>query len=89
MRLTRFVEWPATDDSSANLGLNISSCPRETAIYLLHIAAEVEHALMAQYLYAAYSLGGDHLSPNTSASRTSGRKRSHRSRARRWPTWPQ
>ncbi len=28
------------------------------AVLLLHIAAEVEHALMAQYLYAAYSLGG-------------------------------
>jgi hypothetical protein len=62
LRLTRFVEWPAADNSSAGLGLSISSCPRETAIYLLHIAAEVEHALMAQYLYAAYSLGGGHLS---------------------------
>lgn len=30
--------------------------PREYAIGLLHIAAEVEHALMLQYLYAAYSL---------------------------------
>ena len=30
--------------------------PRLKAIYLLQIAAEVEHALMAQYLYAAYSL---------------------------------
>jgi hypothetical protein len=29
---------------------------RLKAIYLLQIAAEVEHALMAQYLYAAYSL---------------------------------
>jgi rubrerythrin len=28
------------------------------AVLLLHIAAEVEHALMVQYLYAAYSLGG-------------------------------
>jgi rubrerythrin len=28
------------------------------AVYLLHAAAEVEHALMVQYLYAAYSLGG-------------------------------
>jgi hypothetical protein len=28
------------------------------AVYLLHIAAEIEHALMVQYLYAAYSLGG-------------------------------
>lgn len=28
------------------------------AVYLLHVASEVEHALMVQYLYAAYSLGG-------------------------------
>jgi hypothetical protein len=27
-------------------------------VYLLHIAAEIEHSLMVQYLYAAYSLGG-------------------------------
>jgi hypothetical protein len=27
-------------------------------ILLLHIAAEIEHALMVEYLYAAYSLGG-------------------------------
>src|SRR5215204_4451819 len=26
-------------------------------VFLLHTAAEIEHALMVQYLYAAYSLG--------------------------------
>ena len=31
---------------------------RDEAVFLLHSAAEVEHALMVQYLYAAYSLGG-------------------------------
>jgi L-lysine epsilon oxidase-like protein/ferritin-like protein len=31
--------------------------PRELAIYLLQIAAEVEHELLAQYLYATYSIG--------------------------------
>jgi len=31
---------------------------RDYLIYLLHVAAEIEHALMVQYLYAAYSLGG-------------------------------
>ncbi len=31
-------------------------------IFLLHVAAEIEHSLMVQYLYAAYSLGGDDLS---------------------------
>src|SRR5688500_19928076 len=28
------------------------------AIFLLQVAAEIEHALMVQYLYAGYSLGG-------------------------------
>lgn len=31
---------------------------REQAIFLLHIGAEIEHALMVEYLYAAFSLGG-------------------------------
>ena len=31
-------------------------------VMLLHIAAEIEHGLMAQYLYAAYSLGGPDVS---------------------------
>jgi ferritin-like protein len=30
--------------------------PRDEAIFLLNIAAEVEHSLMVQYLFAAYSL---------------------------------
>lgn len=34
---------------------------RDYLIMLLHIASGVEHALMVQYLYAAYSLGGPHL----------------------------
>jgi hypothetical protein len=33
--------------------------PRDEAIFLLHAAAEVEHELMLQYLYAAYSLPED------------------------------
>lgn len=32
--------------------------PHRYAVFLLHIAAEIEHALMVQYLYAAFSLGG-------------------------------
>lgn len=31
---------------------------RDYAVMLLHIGAEIEHALMVEYLYAAYSLGG-------------------------------
>ncbi|MCY1073208.1 ferritin-like domain-containing protein [Archangium lansingense] len=42
------------------------------AVLLLHIAAEVEHALMVQYLYAAYSLGGPQVPPK------------HRDRVRHW-----
>jgi hypothetical protein len=30
--------------------------PRDEAVFLLHTAAEIEHALLVQYLYAAYSL---------------------------------
>lgn len=30
--------------------------PRDEAVRLLHVAAEVEHALLIQYLYSAYSL---------------------------------
>jgi hypothetical protein len=41
--------------------LDIFTAPRERTVYLLHIGAEIEHILMAQYLYAAYSLGGPHL----------------------------
>ena len=41
-------------------GAGLKSIPGRTArlkaIYLLQIAAEIEHALMVQYLYAAYSL---------------------------------
>ena len=30
---------------------------------MLHIGAEIEHSLMVQYLYAAYSLGGEQVPP--------------------------
>lgn len=34
---------------SESVGLDIALPPREQVIYLLHIGAEVEHALMVQY----------------------------------------
>jgi rubrerythrin len=37
----------------------------DTAVYLLHVASEIEHALMVQYLYAAYSLGGANVPQET------------------------
>jgi len=39
--------------------LNFPVAPRERAIAFLHIGSEIEHALMVQYLYAAYSLNED------------------------------
>src|SRR3954471_4450406 len=33
--------------------------PRDEAIFLLHTAAEIEHSLMVQYLYAGWSLPRD------------------------------
>ena len=45
------------------------------AVFLLHTAAEIEHALMVQYLYAAYSLGSANFTgtavPPDAATRTS------------------
>lgn len=38
--------------------LNLEFSPRDYITYLLSIDAEIEHCLMVQYLYAAYSLGG-------------------------------
>ena len=44
-------------------GHNLSSSAKHCAhlIQQLRVAASVEHALMVQYLFAAYSLGGEHL----------------------------
>lgn len=38
--------------------LNLEFSPRDYISYLLSIDAEIEHCLMVQYLYAAYSVGG-------------------------------
>ncbi|MCH8617720.1 ferritin-like protein [Undibacterium sp. TS12] len=47
---------PAPRSKAASLNLEFS--PRDYVTYLLSIDAEIEHCLMVQYLYAAYSLGG-------------------------------
>jgi hypothetical protein len=49
---------PGEGEPQATLEIDFIAAPREHAIYLLHVGAEVEHALMVQYLFAAYSLGG-------------------------------
>jgi hypothetical protein len=53
--------WPSGPDAqpaTEYLYLDVYKAPRERAVYLLKIAAEVEHALLVQYLFAAWSLGG-------------------------------
>lgn len=37
---------------------NLEFSPRDNVSFLLAVDAEIEHCLMVQYLYAAYSLGG-------------------------------
>lgn len=53
---------PAAETAPELPSLDFYTAARERASYLLTVGAEVEHALMAQYLYAGYSLGGPHLS---------------------------
>src|SRR5918998_2799309 len=46
----------ATAEDQLTLEVVPPMSPRDEAIFLLHTAAEIEHVLMAQYLYAAWSL---------------------------------
>ena len=41
---------------------------REKVVFLLHVAAEVEHSLLVQYLYAYFSLGNPTQRPDLSAA---------------------
>src|SRR3954470_10683512 len=58
--LQKHVRWAAPPAGAVpepeTLEHDLPLAPRDEAIFLLHTAAEVEHALMVQYLYAAYSL---------------------------------
>jgi len=49
----------ATTADQSTLEVVPPMSPRDEAIFLLHTAAEIEHALMVQYLYAAWSLPPD------------------------------
>ncbi len=40
----------------ADLAIDPPLSPRDEVIFLLHVASEVEHALLVQYLYAAFAL---------------------------------
>jgi hypothetical protein len=54
--LARLEESPSSEQN-AEIPTHYSKIPpRDEAIFLLHIGAEIEHSLMVQYLYAAYSL---------------------------------
>lgn len=54
----------AKQDGSTEHLINLEFSPRDYVTYLLSIDAEIEHCLMVQYLYAAYSLGGPQVPPH-------------------------
>jgi hypothetical protein len=64
--MTRRGQLPASTNRRSHQRLSRSRTPfppdefawRDFAVFLLHVAAEIEHSLMVQYLFAAYSLGG-------------------------------
>jgi hypothetical protein len=53
------VDRPAAETIPLTLEVEPPMSARDEAIFLLHTAAEIEHALMVQYLYAAWSLPAD------------------------------
>ncbi|HYZ08599.1 MAG TPA: ferritin-like domain-containing protein [Pseudonocardiaceae bacterium] len=54
--VSRTMAVSAAAGEQSTLEVVPSMSPRDEAIFLLHTAAEIEHVLMAQYLYAAWSL---------------------------------
>jgi hypothetical protein len=46
-------------DEGLTLEVSPAMSPHDEVVFLLHTAAEIEHSLMVQYLYAAWSLSGD------------------------------
>jgi len=68
-RHLRWLSWSTPQPARSGAGATASAQdpftfpPSETnwhdhAVMLLHIAAEIEHSLMVEYLFAAYTLGG-------------------------------
>jgi len=66
---TRGLAAPLTSDAQP---ISPEFNGHQYAVFLLHVAAGIEHALMAQYLFAAYSLGGAQIAPE------------HRTTVERW-----
>jgi hypothetical protein len=52
---------PSATPGPEDLALDVDLPPRERAIYRLRVGAEIDHALMVQCLFAAFSLEGPHL----------------------------
>jgi len=52
------------DATTPKLNIPDELTPRQFAVLLLHIAAAVEHSLMVEYLYAAFSLCGAQVLPS-------------------------
>jgi hypothetical protein len=61
-RLTAFA---AAREAKAGPSIPPEFSPRDYVAYLLSIDAEIEHCLMVQYLYGAYSLGGPQVPPES------------------------
>ena len=49
----------ASKDKKSQVKIPPEFNPKDWLSFLIHVDAELEHGLMVQYLYAAYSLGGD------------------------------
>lgn len=60
-RLSAFEGFEAVGEESVSVEHTAEISIHDEAVFLLHVAAEIEHALMVQYLYAAYSLGGSQI----------------------------
>ncbi len=62
-----FVTSPLSREAPPAQALSLQAPPefnwRDYAAMLLDVAAEIEHSLMVQYLFAAYSLGGPQAPP--------------------------
>jgi hypothetical protein len=61
---------PSVDLEAKQLGAGLTAAqsivpreftPHQYVLFLLHVAALLEHALMVEYLYAGFSLGGPHV----------------------------
>ena len=60
---------------------------KDHLVMLLHIGAEIEHSLMVQYLFAAYTIGGRRCRSARASWCGIGRKASSTSPRRRWGTY--